>query len=133
MSDRRLELVRKWLEKADHDLLNIENNLSAQEIPADTVCFHAQQAIEKCLKAALMYFERNPEKVHDLVLLLSEVQKLIPELEPYGEQFERISDYAVGSRYPDYPYDPTIEDAREAFNTALEIKEIIVKKLGLSV
>jgi HEPN domain-containing protein len=33
-----------WLAKAEHDLLNIENNLKASAIPWDTVCFHAQQA-----------------------------------------------------------------------------------------
>jgi hypothetical protein len=27
-------------------LLNVKNNLSAEEIPADTVCFHCQQAVE---------------------------------------------------------------------------------------
>jgi hypothetical protein len=40
-----------WLRKADHDLLNIRNNLAAKDIPWDTVCFHAQQAAEKVLKA----------------------------------------------------------------------------------
>jgi len=29
-----------WLRKADHDLLNIENNLAAKDIPYDAVCFH---------------------------------------------------------------------------------------------
>ncbi len=29
-----------WLRKADHDLLNIENNLTAKDIPCDAVCFH---------------------------------------------------------------------------------------------
>lgn len=43
--------VSAWLRKAEHDLLNIENNLASKEIPWDTVCFHAQQAAEKILKA----------------------------------------------------------------------------------
>lgn len=43
-----------WLEKADHDLLNIRNNLAATNISWDTVCFHAQQAAEKLLKAFLL-------------------------------------------------------------------------------
>ena len=42
MSERpKLEdLVRSWVDKAEHDLLNIENNLVAKEIPWDTVGFH---------------------------------------------------------------------------------------------
>lgn len=40
----RLEdLVRSWVSKAEHELLNIENNLAAKGIPWDTVGFHAQQ------------------------------------------------------------------------------------------
>ncbi len=30
-----------WLAKADNDLLNIDNNLAAEHVPWDTVCFHA--------------------------------------------------------------------------------------------
>ena len=40
-----------WVHKAEHDLLNVRNNLAAKEVPWDTVCFHAQQAAEKMLKA----------------------------------------------------------------------------------
>lgn len=44
-----------WLRKAEHDVLNIENNLVAKDIPWDTVCFHAQQVAEKVLKAFLVH------------------------------------------------------------------------------
>ncbi|MFC1833890.1 HEPN domain-containing protein [Thermodesulfobacteriota bacterium] len=44
------ESVRRWLAKAENDLLNIRNNLSAAEVPWDTVCFHAQQTAERLLK-----------------------------------------------------------------------------------
>lgn len=44
---------RRWVQKAQNDLLNIENNLAASRTPWDTVCFHAQQAAEKILKAFL--------------------------------------------------------------------------------
>ena len=57
------------LAKAEHDLLNIQNNLSAEQIPWDTVCFHAQQAAEKCLKAFLIYHGRPFSRTHDLVAL----------------------------------------------------------------
>ena len=40
-----------WIAKAENDLLNIRNNLSAPQVPWDTICFHAQQAAEKLLKA----------------------------------------------------------------------------------
>jgi len=43
-----------WVAKADSDLLNIENNLASELVPWDTVCFHAQQAAEKLLKAVVV-------------------------------------------------------------------------------
>ena len=51
--------VRAWPRKAEHDVLNIENNLAATEIPWDTVCFHAQQAAEKLLKGFLVSHGRD--------------------------------------------------------------------------
>ena len=60
-----------WLRKAENDLLNIENNLSAKRIPWDTVCFHAQQAAEKFLKAYLVHRGVEIKRTHDLVALLS--------------------------------------------------------------
>lgn len=47
------DLVRVWVIKAEHDLLNIENNLAAREIPWDTIGFHAQQCVEKYSKLSL--------------------------------------------------------------------------------
>lgn len=44
---KRPDIVCLWVEKAEHDLLNIDNNLAASHVPWDTVCFHAQQAAEK--------------------------------------------------------------------------------------
>ncbi len=44
-----LELAGQWLAKAANDLLNADNNLRSEMIPFDTVCFHCQQAAEKCL------------------------------------------------------------------------------------
>jgi hypothetical protein len=34
------ELARQRLAKARSDLLNADNNLRAEEVPFDTVCFH---------------------------------------------------------------------------------------------
>ena len=47
-----LRTVLQWVEKAEHDLLNVEHTLTLEEDgPFDTVCFHAQQCAEKYIKA----------------------------------------------------------------------------------
>ena len=73
MDEVKNEVVRQWFHKAENNLQNIRNNLAAKEVPTDTICFHAQQAIEKVLKAVLVAQGRNVSKTHDLVSLLTEV------------------------------------------------------------
>lgn len=49
------ETVREWLVKADADYATAARELTVIEgFNADAVCFHAQQCVEKLLKAILM-------------------------------------------------------------------------------
>ena len=75
MSGRETDYAA-WIEKAKHDLLAIRNNLAADQVPWDVVCFHAQQAAEKLLKAFLVHHARVPSKTHSLVFLLKSCAKL---------------------------------------------------------
>ena len=93
------------------------------------MCFHAQQAIEKLLKGLLVANGRNISKTHDLVKLLNDLSDIAPELLPYEDLLEDISEYGVGVRYPDDFYEPTMEEARQAFDLALEIETLIVNKI----
>jgi len=129
MDEITAEIVGQWLRKAEHDLLNIRNNLAAETVPTDTVCFHAQQAIEKLLKGLLVANGRNITKTHDLVKLLSDVSELAPELLPLEDQLEEISEYGVGIRYPDDFYEPTMDEANLAYSIALQIQAIILNKV----
>lgn len=61
-------LVRQWISRAENDLLNVRNNLAAQEVPWDTICFHSQQAAEKYLKAVLVFHTQPVPRTHDLDL-----------------------------------------------------------------
>ena len=53
-SDPSRALARRWFQKAENDLLNVQNNLKAEHYASDTVCFHCQQAVEKYLKGFLL-------------------------------------------------------------------------------
>lgn len=61
-----IDLARRFLALADQDiktfLLLIEND----EIADSQIGFHAQQAVEKCLKAVLVLHEVEFRKTHDL-------------------------------------------------------------------
>jgi HEPN domain-containing protein len=47
-------VVSEWVAKAENDLTNAAHTLKlGKACPTDTVCFHAQQVVEKYLKALL--------------------------------------------------------------------------------
>jgi HEPN domain-containing protein len=124
-----LRLARQWVAKANNDLLNADNNLRSEKIPFDTVCFHCQQAVEKLLKAYLVFTRESPPVTHDLMLLLEKVLKRNPEAEKLRDYLAILMPYAVEIRYPDDLFMPTEEDAKEAREAA----ESIVKWLKFTV
>jgi HEPN domain-containing protein len=102
-----------WLRKADHDLLNIENNLAAKDIPWDTVCFHSQQVAEKVFKAFLAHHGRDLLKTHDLVALLAQCVDIDRSLCDLEADCRKLTSYGVAARYPDDLFEPGEADARE--------------------
>lgn len=129
MVEDRDALVKLWFKKAESDFRTIENNLKSEDPPTDAVCFHAQQAIEKYLKGALVYFGKHITKTHDLVSLVTSISGHIPEVSAMEDRLDEISHYGVEVRYPDISYEPSIDEAKEAYETALQIKDIVVGKI----
>ena len=70
-----------------------------ENCPYDTVCFHAQQVVEKCVKALLAHRSIKIKKVHDLHELIRQLpEKDRPPLTV--EEQVKLSNYAVAVRYP---------------------------------
>ena len=80
MSASDKALAVEWFDKAEHDLLNVRNNLAAAEVPTDTVCFHCHQAAEKYLKGFLVWHAVPPDRTHDLEDLLQSCAGIDPRL-----------------------------------------------------
>ncbi len=111
-------IARQWVEKAENDLLTAEHTLTLEEAcPADATCVHAQQCVEKYLKAVLILHGVAHPRTHDVAQLVA----LLPEpsaagLEP--QEQERLTDYATVTRYPG-DYEPiVVEEARVAVEIA---------------
>lgn len=106
-----VELVRQWLEKAANDLRTAAHTLGlGEDCPYDTVCFHAQQCVEKSLKAVLIREQIAFSKTHDL----EELRLLLPPslALPAGvEDLARLTPYATDVRYPGPWSYPSREDA----------------------
>ena len=74
-------IVKEWVVKAEGDMTCLEREWRARKNPVyDAVCFHAQQCVEKYLKACLQEAGIEFEKTHKLVYLLDLLQTKNPML-----------------------------------------------------
>lgn len=123
------EYIEKWLTKARNDIKVAENELGFEneEIITEAICFHAQQAAEKFLKAFLI--ARNIEfgRTHNLEYLL----KLCINEDTDFETLDagNLSFYAVEVRYPDNFYIPSVEESKECIDIARNIMSVVLSKL----
>jgi len=124
-----IKIAKQWLAKAKNDLLNADNNLKADNIPFDTVCFHCQQASEKLLKAYLVGNNQSYPLTHDLFLILEKILPMDKDAENLRDSLAILMPYAVEIRYPDDWYLPTEEDALEAREAAAQVLKWLRKAL----
>jgi HEPN domain-containing protein len=82
--------------------------------------FHAQQCVEKYLKALLVYDATTFPKTHDIGLLI----QLLPDGARPAltvEEMRRLTDYATGARNPGWGEIP-LDEAREAVEVARRVR-----------
>lgn len=108
-----------WLRYAHYDLA-----LASVPLPNfafyNGLCFHAQQAVEKCLKAVLIQHDIEFRKVHDiayLTTLLPGTLTPIPELAAAAS----LTSYAVVLRYPGDYEEVLYDDYQDALRIAQAI------------
>jgi HEPN domain-containing protein len=133
MDEIAKESIKIWIKKAENDLLNVKNNLSSIEIPADTVCFHCQQAVEKLLKAVFILLNIKIERTHDLEVLINQIIEKDNDFQKIREWCYQLDGYSVETRYPQglEIFEPSVDEAKEAFEIALKIRDFILKKLTI--
>ena len=118
------------LHKAAHDLFAARAILAAGEA-FDTVCFHAQQTVEKSLKAVLAAHEVEYPRRHDLGELLELVKPWVPEVARDAAPIISLAPYAVEIRY-EVEFEPSGDQATEAVRTAAEVYELIKHALEVN-
>ena len=83
MQDPTSELAHEWLVRAERDLRVARYLLRMPDPPPESVGFHAQQCVEKALKAYLTYHRPVFERRHDLNYLIDLCAPLDPGFEGY--------------------------------------------------
>ncbi|MBI5555775.1 MAG: HEPN domain-containing protein [Elusimicrobia bacterium] len=94
------KLTMEWIKKAEGDYLVAKREFKSTPPVYEAVCFHAQQCIEKYMKAVLQENNIEFEKTHDLGSLLEQCKSFIPQLAKYHMELLEVSSFAVEVRYP---------------------------------
>lgn len=93
------DLARRFLTLADRDIRAFLKLADDPGIDDEVVGFHAQQAVEKCLKAMLAKHCVELRKTHDLQLLIELlIQNNLPS-PPLREEIDALGPFAVELRY----------------------------------
>ena len=122
--------LTEWIVKAEADWATAQREFRVRRrTNFDAVCFHAQQCVEKYLKARLILAGINFPKTHDLVALLALVQKVEPLWQPWKEHLSKLTYYAVTVRYPGESAERA--DAAEALKLAKLLRAEIRWSLDL--
>jgi len=123
--------VEEWIEKAEEDFHVALSLRRARRHPAhNAVCFHAQQCVEKYLKAAMEKHGLVVHKIHALPVLLDQCAEAHPLLTPLRPDMVRLSVYAVEFRYPGES--ATLEDAKTSVAIMRRARATLRQVLGLS-
>ncbi len=94
------DLALLYLSKGRDDEV-IAAKLAPMEDVADSgVGFHAQQAVEKYLKAVLALNEVRVRKTHEIAALITQVRELGIEFPRELEAVVQLGPYSVLERYP---------------------------------
>jgi HEPN domain-containing protein len=118
MSDesRRADAPARWLSNAQADLALAKVTLPPGGL-YEHLCFHAQQAVEKALKAVLLELKIPFPYTHNIQALLNLLPVHVKNLSELDE-CALLSPYAVITRYPG-EFEPVSEaDYRDAVRIA---------------
>ncbi len=128
-------LVEQWFVKSRQDLWMGKTAIEHTGAPYDMIAFHAQQAVEKCLKGLLTFYQIDFPKTHDINELVKLLGKVWDPLPGAIESADDLTDYAVMTRYPHEFEEVSKSEAKQALDAALEVYNLSVdylKQQGLT-
>ncbi len=105
-----------WLRYARSDLALARTRLEGDILP-ELLCFHAQQCVEKCLKAILLDKNIPIERTHNLNVLMDTLSDVM-DIPEHITQSVYLSDYAVAFRYPSDREPIEADELQEALEVA---------------
>jgi HEPN domain-containing protein len=93
------DLARQYLSVADRDLRTFRLLVATPSIADEAIGFHAQQVVEKCLKAVLAISGVDFRRIHDITELLALYRQHNLPLPPYASTLDELNPFAAMLRY----------------------------------
>ena len=116
--------VPEWMAKAEGDWEALEILLSRNSPRLrDSVVFHAQQCVEKLLKARLIQLGQSVDKIHDLAALSRQLEAVDGQWSWDTEDLSDLSSGAVLARYPGF--ETSAEEQAELVQIARGLREAL--------
>lgn len=112
---------QEWLSYARSDLALARAEVG-EEVYLSALCFHAQQAVEKSIKALLVLHNIDFPKTHSIERLTDMLPECVSKIDELMEA-ATLTAFATTFRYPGIEEPVTEEQYKEAVNLA----EVIVK------
>lgn len=110
---------REWLNRARSNLALAR--AEDQSIYLEDLCFNAQRAVEKAVKALLIRRRVEFPHVHDIAELLTLLERAGLEIPEPVREAERLTRFAVFARYLGVGPAVSHQEYEEALNTAEEV------------
>jgi HEPN domain-containing protein len=113
----------EWLNRARSNLARAKADIRLPHVYLEDLCFDAQQAAEKAIKAVLLSLGVRFPFHHDLSELLELVQKTGKSIPKSVREAGRLTRFAVVTRYPGV----TEPLARKDYKRAVRIAEQVFR------
>ena len=125
-------ITLEWISKAEDDWHVAQMSYRARKHPSyDAAVFHAQQCVEKYLKARLEEAGTSFGQTHDLLALHQLVLPHEPGWAVLQPLLVFLNPFAVAYRYPSMM--ATKADAQDALRNCREVRRVIRLGFGLAV
>jgi len=119
---------REWLNRARSNLASARN--TAPGIYLEDLCFNAQQAAEKAVKAVFIHRGERFPYVHDLDELLQLLEDNGLTIPKYVREAHQLSRFAIETRYPGMSAPVTRAKYRKAVRIAGAVLRWAERQIG---
>jgi len=120
----------EWLKRA-RSSLELAKASDNKLVFYEDLCFQAQQAIEKGIKGLLIYYGVEPEKTHNLSILLLALEKYV-EIDDEIKDVLKLQNFAVQTRYPGEYMQVEKEEYDQSIIIAEKCLKWIERKIGFN-